>query len=545
MVQSVTSRELGLLASLFISMQVWLEKLPRSFGLHMLLLLAAGLMQAASMAWPVDTFWIEGSPIWLMQIAAMTLLAWVLMKSQSAKQAAWCGWFFACVSMCATFWWLYVAMHTFAGLPSWLAAFAVWGLAAPLSLYYAAAAWVFWYCSPRFLPWASVVFAAVWMLADMARGIWLTGFGWGAAGYAHLEGPLAWFAPWVGVYGIGFIAVALAMGLAIGFALHSRVAWGVTGVLFAASLLPIPTSISQWTESTGTLPVTLLQGNIPQDEKFETGSGVPLALQWYGEQLLQVNRDLVVAPETAIPILPQQLPQEYWGALRQHFSNGERAALIGIPLGNANDGYTNSVIGLGGENNSVWKYDKHHLVPFGEFIPPFFKWFTEMMNIPLGDFNRGSLGQTSFAFKGQRLAPNICYEDLFGEELAQRFVDADTAPTVFVNVSNMGWFGDNVAVHQHLNISRMRALEFERPFVRATNTGATVFINHRSQVGAALPHYTRFVLQGEVDGRHGITPYAWWVARCWLWPLWIFGVSLVALAWYGVTKPSRCQSADK
>ena len=526
-------------------MQSWLGKLPRSFGLHSLLLLVAGLMHAASMAWPLDFLWKEGSTHWILQIAALSMLAWVLRQSASAKQVTWWGWFFACVSLCGTFWWLYVAMHTYAGLPAWLAAFAVWGLAAPLSLYYAAAAWVFWRCNSRSLLWACMVFAAVWMLADMARGIWLTGFAWGATGYAHVEGPLAWFAPWVGVYGLGGLAAAVAMCLAGLYSLHRWGAFGVAVLMFAASFLPISSAISSWTESNGILSVTLLQGNIPQDEKFETGSGVPLALQWYGKQLQQVDSGLVVAPETAIPILPQQLPQDYWTALRQRFASAERSALIGIPLGNALEGYTNAVIGLSGEYNGVWQYDKHHLVPFGEFIPPLFKWFTQMMNIPLGDFNRGALGQTSLAFKGQRLAPNICYEDLFGDELAQRFLDADTAPTVFVNVSNMGWFGDNVAVYQHLHISRMRALEFERPFVRATNTGATVFINHRAQVGAALPHYTRSVLQGEVEGRTGITPYAWWLARYWLWPLWLLGTGVVAVAWYRSNKFDWQKSADK
>jgi apolipoprotein N-acyltransferase len=176
-------------------------------------------------------------------------------------------------------------------------------------------------------------------------------------------------------------------------------------------------------------------------------------------------------------------------------------------------------------------YDKHHLVPFGEFTPPLFRWFTAMMNIPLGDFNRGALGQPSFEWKGQRLAPNICYEDLFGEELGVRFIDPEAAPTVFVNVSNIGWFGDTVAIDQHLHISRMRALEFERPFVRATNTGATVIIDHRAKVTAALPRLTQGALVGDVEGRSGLTPYAWWVSRLALWPYWALIAIAVALAW--------------
>ncbi|MCV5262450.1 apolipoprotein N-acyltransferase, partial [Escherichia coli] len=81
-----------------------------------------------------------------------------------------------------------------------------------------------------------------------------------------------------------------------------------------------------------------------------------------------------------------------------------------------------------------YRYDKYHLVPFGEFIPWGFRWFVEMMNMPLGDFDRGPLDAPSFVVRGERLAPNICYEDLFGEELAARFSDAKVAPTVFANI---------------------------------------------------------------------------------------------------------------
>ena len=522
----------------------YLHRVALFFGLKGVLLVLAGLLQAASIAWPFGFIWQQGAPVWYLQIATLAVLAGVLRQCSSAKQAAWSAWLFACASLCGTFWWLFVAMHTYAGLPTWLAGFAVWGLAAPLSLYYAAAAWAFWRCAALSLPWASMAFAAVWTLAEMARGVWLTGFGWGAGGYAHVDGPLAWFAPWIGVYGVGCLAACMAMLLAHGYANHRAYALAAGVALAALAVVPLPTG-GGWTRSTGTLSVALLQGNIAQDEKFETGSGVPLALQWYGQQLQHSASDLIVAPETAIPLLPQQLPAAYWAELRQRFAGNKQAALIGIPMGNVKKGYTNSVIGLGGQSGGVWQYDKHHLVPFGEFIPPLFKWFTEMMHIPLGDFNRGALGQPSFAVLGQRLAPNICYEDLFGEELAQRFLDADAAPTVFVNLSNMGWFGDTVAVDQHLAISRMRALEFERPFVRATNTGATVFINHRAQVGAALPHYTRAVLQGSVEGRSGITPYAWWVARFGLWPLWLLGLAMLAMARYKSEKAQASrQSAN-
>jgi apolipoprotein N-acyltransferase len=307
-------------------------------------------------------------------------------------------------------------------------------------------------------------------------------------------------------------------------------AW-VWAALVVALPLAVPASWNDWTRSSGSLSVTLLQGNIPQNEKFEIGTGVARALVWYQTELLAAKTALVVAPETALPVLPFQLPEGYWDALRAAMDSANRAAVIGMPLGNEAQGYSNSVVGLVGGVAQPLRYDKHHLVPFGEFIPPMFRWFTALMNIPLGDFNRGALGQAAFAVQGQRLAPNICYEDLFGEELAARFKDAALSPTIFVNVSNLAWFGDTVAVDQHVAISRMRTLEFQRPFVRATNTGATAILDHQGQTRAALPRLTEGVLVGEVQGREGLTPFAWWAARFGLWPLWLLGLAGVAWGW--------------
>jgi apolipoprotein N-acyltransferase len=257
-----------------------------------------------------------------------------------------------------------------------------------------------------------------------------------------------------------------------------------------------------------------------------------MALQWYRDLLLQPHRALVVAPETALPLLPQQLPEGYLQGLQDHFAQPERAALIGLPLGSMEEGYTNSVMGLRAGQSEAYRYDKHHLVPFGEFIPPLFRWFTDLMRIPLGDFNRGALVQPTFDWRGERFAPHICYEDLFGEELAALFVQPGRpAPTVLVNLSNIGWFGNTLAIDQHLAIARMRALEFERPMVRATNTGATAIIDHRGVVTHQLARHERGVLVGQVEGRDGApTPYAHWAGRWRLWPLWALGGLVLMMA---------------
>jgi apolipoprotein N-acyltransferase len=491
---------------------------------HWLIVMAAAALQAVSTAWPWHYGFAHGQPLWWLQTAALAALVWRLSGCTSQRQAALTGFVFTSVWLSGTFWWLYGSMHTYGGLNAATAGLAVLGLAAALALYYAVACAVYWrlaHCRG-----AALGFAALWLMAEMARGTWLTGFGWGAVAYAHTNGPLAGFAPWVGAYGM--VAIAAWVAAAVVAALRGSLGHGLGVVLVMGVGLLAPQA--HWTKPAGTLSVTLLQGNIAQDEKFEMGSGVPMALAWYGQQLAASTSDLVVAPETAVPLLPQDLPEGYWDRLQARFQVGDQAALVGIPLGSYSQGYTNSVVGLRPGFGEAWRYDKHHLVPFGEFIPPLFKWFTQLMNIPLGDFNRGAVGQASMPWKGQLLASNICYEDLFGEELGVRFADPAAAPTIFVNASNIGWFGNTVAIDQHLQISRLRALEFERPMLRATNTGATVVIDHTGTVTAALPRHTQGVLVSAVQGRSGTTPYAWWVARFGLWPLWLLAIAIVFVA---------------
>jgi apolipoprotein N-acyltransferase len=501
--------------------------------------LLAGWAQALSIAAP----W-NGQPVWWLQLISLAVLAGLAGQASSWQRAGVLGWVFATTWLCATFWWLFISMHVYGGLPAPLAGVAVLALAALLSLYYAAACAVFAALRKHTAPVRAFIFAGAWMLAELLRVTWFTGFPWGAGGYAHVDGPLSFLASRIGVHGIGFVAALLAFMLSLfagRAALHSWRHWfvlGVTaGLLAACNVATLPAQEAPAGERPR-LAVALLQGNIPQDEKFQGGTGIPIALSWYGRELQGSTASLVVAPETAIPMLPQDLPFGYFDAVKARFANGEQAALIGIPLGSFDEGYTNSVIGLK-PGAPVYRFDKHHLVPFGEFIPPLFKWFTRMMNIPLGDFNRGPLGQPPFEWKGERLAPNICYEDLFGEELGVQFEDPAHAPTILVNVSNIGWFGNTVAIDQHLQISRMRTIEFERPMIRATNTGATAIIDERGRVTQMLPRYTRGVLVGDVAGRSSaITPYAWWVSRFGLWPLWLLGLGIILAAGAGMRRPA-------
>jgi apolipoprotein N-acyltransferase len=463
---------------------------------------------------------------WWLQILCIGALAWWVADA-SPRRAAALGLAFGTAWVAAGTWWLYVSMHRYGGLPSWMTVLAVGALSAFLSLYLAATLALFARWRGAGAVRAALQFGAAWLLAELARGVIFTGFPWAASGYAQVDSPLARLAPWIGVYGIGFVVAVLAAWAALALQRRERRWVGVAGAVVligALALLPA----SSFTRPSGTLAVTLLQGNIPQEEKFAS-EHQGAALEWHVNTLVQARSDLVIAPETAVPFLPQQMPEDFWPSLRERFANGRTHALFGVPLGNEEAGYTNSAVGFAPGRPGEYRYDKHHLVPFGEFIPFGFKWFTRMMNIPHGDVNRGALNPPSFVVKTERVAPNICYEDLFGEELAARFEDVASAPTMFANLSNIGWFGDTIAIPQHLQISRLRSLEFERPMLRATNTGATVVIDHRGVVTHALTPHTRGVLEATVQGREGLTPFAWWASRLGLWPLWIGGALLLVL----------------
>ena len=535
---------------------------------------AAGVVHGFSMAWPASVLGsglgVAGVSSGFLQCASLGVLAALLLSRANQEANAWrqgalLSALFACSAMVATWGWLYVSMHRYGGLPPWLSALAVLLLAAALSLYFAAAGavWVAlfrrWMLSahlndgrlndrrsamPEFKRALAglLLFAALWTLAELCRGQLFTGFPWGAGGYAHLESSLAGYAPWIGVYGIGFLAACLAMGVPLlvsGLMAGRTRAWQMlsVGVLMVAVLVPLglQQAAPEFTQAAGKLKVRLLQGNIPQDEKFIPGQGVQQALSWYAEQLLANSEPLVVTPETAIPVLPQQLSPAYWQVLKDKYAppNGTaqlpvtpQAALVGIPMGGPGVGYSNSVLTLGPADLN-YRYDKHHLVPFGEYVPPFFQWFVRLMNMPLGDFAQDRPPSSVLKWQGQRLLPQICYEDLFGEEVARYFAKPEDAPTVLVNMSNLAWFGDTTALAQHVAISRMRALEFQRPIIRATNTGLTGWVDAQGTVRESLPPFTRGALVIEFEGRSGLTPYAQWTSRWGLAPLWWLCAAIV------------------
>lgn len=454
--------------------------------------------------------------LWPIQMVTLAFFFWLVLRETSVKRSALIGWAYGFGwSVCGVYW-LFISMHRYGGMPSVLAATAVCLMGLVLGVFAALAVSAAMWLRQRWAVSATVmlllIFPATWTLAEWVRDWIFTGLPWTSSGYALSISPLAGFAPIIGVFGLTLLSAVIAGSLVL--LPTKKWTFAIIVILLAAgfSLKKI-----NWTAPQGQpISVRLLQGNVSLDTKFEP-EHISASLQQYYEMIRAKPADLIATPETALPILSQQLPSDYLPSLHEFASQTHSHLLIGIPLSSNPMQYANSVIGIAPQPIKAegtpyqYRYDKHHLVPFGEFIPFGFRWFVDLMHIPLGDFTRGPTVQAPFAVKGQWVLPNICYEDLFGEEIAAQLAAAHAAnqpmATILLNVSNIAWFGDTTALPQHLQISQMRAMETGRPMLRSTNTGTTAVIDPKGRVLEQLPHYQIGTLEAVVQGYRGMTPY--------------------------------------
>ena len=478
-----------------------LISIPRR--LHYPLSLLAGLLSVLAFA-PFG--------LWPVQFIALGVLFTILQQQSSTPRSFLLGWSFGFGCFVFGVYWPYVSMHDYGDMAPPLAGLAVVLFALLLGVFTGAGAalgnWFMRRCQSTPVLSLLAIYPATWLLGEWLRDWLFTGFPWLAAGYAHNASPLAGYAPILGVFGVGWIAALIAGMLAL-IPITRRPLGFAAGLVVVGVLL----KLIAWTHPQGQpISVRLLQGNVPQEEKFQNNH-LSETLQMYSTMLREKPADLVATPETAIVEPPQVLPNDYLATLLAWSKASNSHLALGIVMSDAPYEYTNSLIDIAPDlkPDNLYRYDKHHLVPFGEFVPTGFHWFVAMLNIPLGDQTSGPLPQKPFAVKDQWILPNICYEDLFGEDIATN-IDAAAnegrpQPTILLNVSNLAWFGQWLAVPQHLQISQMRALETGRPALRATNTGATAVIAPDGKVLKELAPYTRGALEATVQGYTGLTPY--------------------------------------
>ncbi|MCC7326470.1 MAG: apolipoprotein N-acyltransferase [Burkholderiales bacterium] len=451
-------------------------------------------------------------------LAALALLFWLWQSASTPRDAAWLGFAFGCGLFGVGVSWVYIALATFGGMPMPVATVATAGFVAYLALWPALAGWVVARVTRARTPVRLLAAAAAWTLAEFFRGSVFSGFPWLAFGYAELRSdgmlPLAGYAPVGGVFLVSLAVALCAAAIAgiIGALVADRPRVVTACLAGIAIVVGIGATLSriEWTTSLGDpVAVSLVQGNVSQAEKFDPANR-PRNYEHY-EKLMRVSHGrLVVLPESAFPEFADEIP----GAVFTRLADAARArdgnVLVGLfttepPLpGDDGERIYNSVLSLGASPPQF--YRKHHLVPFGERIPlkPIAGWFiNRVLAIPLADQAAGPAVQVPFDVAGQKVAVNICYEDVFGAEL----IDAARASTLLVNVTNDAWYGRSIAARQHNQISAMRALESQRPMLRATNTGITSAIAHDGHTIAELPWFTVGILEVDIVGRTGDTPY--------------------------------------
>ncbi len=443
---------------------------------------------------------------WPVPIVALAALFAVWERTNTPRAAALDGFLFGLGYFLGGVSWVYVSMHDFGSMPAILAALATLLFCAYLALFPALAGWAARRYAARSPASILLMSAAAYTACEWLRGWLFTGFPWITLGNSQVpSSPLAGFAPLAGAYGVTLataLAAALVAAAARPFATRGarlRVLGAVAAVLVAGGAL----RFVDWGAPAGAaVRVALLQGNVAQEIKWREETRTKTLVD-YRRMIFDANARVVVLPETALPAFFDEIPADYMASIRDHAAATGKDILMGIVERESRPGgsdYYNSLARITGERQA---YRKRHLVPFGEFIPPGFKFVLAVLHIPLSDFASGGKGQPPLDAGGTSFGVAICYEDIFGEEVIDQLPRAQA----LVNVSNDAWFGNSLAAEQHLQSSQMRALETSRWMVRATNTGATAAIDEKGRVVSSLVPFTEGTLVADITPRKGQTPY--------------------------------------
>ncbi|MBV8659434.1 MAG: apolipoprotein N-acyltransferase [Burkholderiales bacterium] len=448
---------------------------------------------------------------WPFACVSLALAFGMIEVAPTPARAARVAWAYGLGYFAANIHWIYIALYDYGGMPAPLAVAAVLLLAAFLALYPALVA----YAGRRIAGESRAVLLIVtlpacWLLSEWLRSWVFTGFPWASIGYSQVPGgPLAGWFPIIGVYGVGGLVAAFSGVLTwlMGRRIDRRAA-GVVLVAVAVGLSGYPLARIDWTHPVGKpLHVALAQGAIPQNQKWSTEDLI-YNLRVYYRLIDEAQGDLIVLPETAFPIFLHDVPDDYMDAILDQAKRKHAAMIVGVPREDGDDSHYFNAAVLLTDPAQPANY-KAHLVPFGEYVPvrPVLGWvYRQVLHMPLDDFTAGASRQTPLKVADQRIAANICYEDVFGEELIPNARQA----TILLNLSNLAWFDGSLALAQHGQIAQARSLETGRPSLLATNSGTTAIVDAKGRYRAKLPERVQADLTGVVQGYDGLTPYLRW-----------------------------------
>jgi apolipoprotein N-acyltransferase len=442
---------------------------------------------------------------WPLAVLSPALLFW-LWEGASPRRAAVLGFWYAAGTFTVGTYWLYISIRGFGNAPLPLTLVLMVGLVSIMAAYQTVSGWL----AAKYLPAGGMLrylvgLPALWLLFEWLRSWFLSGFGWLALGYAATDNWLASLAPVIGQFGLGLLFAMMAGALVLlaqGTMRVRAVALAVIAVPFLAGYL---LKDVEWTAPSGKpIQVAVVQGAISQDQKWIAANLENILDTYRDLTKTAYGADLIVWPESAAPELLNKLFDWYASIARE--AAARRSALVVGTLRQEGEDAYNSVFAVDPLTRTTGFHDKHHLVPFVEFlpVPGFVRNWLRLMELPYSDFRHGAKEQEPLTAAGQKIAAGVCYEDAYGSTQ----LPALRTATMLVNVTNDAWFGRSSARYQHLQISRLRAMEAGRPMVRAANDGVSAIIDHHGRLVARAPEYEANVMRADLQPRIGLTPYA-------------------------------------
>jgi len=460
---------------------------------------------------PFDAWWLP----------FIVLPVWFFVQAQHTQHSFKLAWFFSFGYFAAGISWIHVSIAVHGGLPL----IASVGMMSVLCAYLAIFPALAMYLTSRFFAkqfWP-LTLPLLWLALEFVRAHFMTGFPWLSIGYSQLNGPLSGWIPLVGEIGVSAILILITINLGLmlnQLQTSKRVRRNQLQAIFVGLILCVSGLVLDtvdWAQENGEIKrVTMIQGNIEQTIRWVPEQDRPTMQKYLNLTSKHWNSDLIIWPEAAIPKL-EIAATDFLQLLDKKASETNTALITGIvDVNYSTEKIYNNLLSLGNdvlnENTIPYEYGhknrfaKHHLLPIGEFVPfeSILRELAPIFDLPMSSFTRGSYVQANLLANGMNLAPAICFEIAFPNQIRANLNDSTDA---IITVSNDAWFGNSHGPHQHLEIAQMRAKEFGLPVLRSTNTGVTAFVDHKGNISALAPQFKDAVLSEDVLLVTGATPY--------------------------------------
>lgn len=466
------------------------------------------------------------APYGLYPLAIVSLaILFYCLKNSSPKRAATFGFLFGLAAFGIGCNWLYISIHDVGGAPVVMGVLLTLFFAAVLAVFPLIFAYIMQRCckNETYSKWILIA-PAVWTILDLIRSHIFTGFAWLMIGYSQTAHLLAASASIIGLYGITWLCALIAAAISELITCRNyKTAVSSVAIVLIILCTSLSATFANWTKpSAKVITASLIQGNITQKIKWnpeELQNNIDVYVRMTEQA---INSNLIIWPESAIPVFSYQL-QNILQPLSEQAKQNKTTILAGLPyLDRETSKYYNSLLVLGADSG---RYFKIHLVPFGEYFP--FPWLTKKilakLNIPMSKFSAGNNNQPLLHVQGTNIAPFICYEITYPDQVLKRSLNSN----LLLTITDDGWFGDSIAPAQHVQMAAFQAESLQRPLMFASNNGVTAVINKYGVITRRLDFDQRQTLKANIKPVTGRTP----LQRFGYLPLWltIFACLLIGL----------------